>query len=789
MPYDRNNPFLADLRTIVRENPKNVIFFTGAGVSKFSGLPLWNELRRKLASDIDLYRDSLAMPRATSVSMKRDALASDDLWSAFKVLQDVLGPHYNDRLRTHLTPKSPSNPVYDRIWRLQVKGVVSLNIDRLPLDAYSRNRTTAVDFATGDESSAIARHLQDLTDFVFLPHGVVTKPTSWVFDRNRRDQLLTSAAYKNTMAALMMSRHIVFVGLNPTDVSIEKHVIDILAPLGDHTVRHFIIADNASISRSRYLADRGFRFIPYEPASVAEHREIVEILDDLLIYLPQDPAPSPVSPDTTVDGGTVTDLNLVVEDIEKQRTALTSLVHKAVRQNRRSEDSQVDAIKEICERFPRSMQSAWLVRPGTEQYSKLFGRRIIKPIDDGAFGRVYLAETEDGTVQAVKVLLQEVNNDPRYLTSFLRGVASMRILNAQGVKGMVQVYDAFEIPTCVFMEYIDGLTLEQFVQQRRVSALVEGLDVIIRIGEIVQSGHDLEQRVLHRDLKPANVMLRKVDGQFSYRDIVVLDFDLSWHRGSSDKSVFHGRRAEGYAAPEQTLEALPPGVSTRHVAVDVFGLGMLAFFVFVGRHPRPGEQNFSDFQRTLKEALERFSGTVWRSVPSFLANLIVRSTDDQQASRPGFGDLVSALRRCRNLLAGDMGSLADPLILEEIAGGVSGEIVERDMFGRSIKVQSGNRTLRLLTDDSIEGATLKVSIDRVVAGYDRRGSRKNFESRVHRAVKHLRDAGAADARSVTEVDRTVIEGTIGPRFKGVRRSDITKLAGTIQSALSELQLE
>src|SRR5207253_1552682 len=106
-----------------------------------------------------------------------------------------------------------------------------------------------------------------------------------------------------------------------------------------------------------------FKFITYEPASIADHKEIVEILDDLLTYTPEDVPPSPVSAEITVDSAVLSDRRLVVENVDIQRRVLTALVHKAVKDSSESENAQVREIKSVCDRYPRSMQSAWLVRP------------------------------------------------------------------------------------------------------------------------------------------------------------------------------------------------------------------------------------------------------------------------------------------------------------------------------------------------------------------------------------------------------------------------------------------
>ena len=142
---------------------------------------------------------------------------------------------------------------------------------------------------------------------------------------------------------------------------------------------------------------------------------------------------------------------------------------------------------------------------------------------------------------AIKLLLPEIRNKRDYLNSFRRGVRSMRILTQRKVKGMVKFREAFEIPACVIMEYVDGPTLEEAMKHGLLDSLPKCLDILVRVGEIVHNAHNLEERVLHRDLKPANVILRNHYKMDDPVDVVVLDFDLSWHKGALDISVVHGQ--------------------------------------------------------------------------------------------------------------------------------------------------------------------------------------------------------------------------------------------------------
>src|SRR5690606_28979831 len=100
------------------------------------------------------------------------------------------------------------------------------------------------------------------------------------------------------------------------------------------------------------------------------------------------------------------------------------------------------------------------------------------------------------------------------------------------------------------------------------------LEISYQLTAIIADAHALPERVLHRDIRPPNMI---VTGYWEGEalELCVLDFDLSWHRGSVEKSVIFGSQLSGYLAPEQIQRK--PGVSTQHASVDSYGIGMTIF--------------------------------------------------------------------------------------------------------------------------------------------------------------------------------------------------------------------
>ena len=165
------------------------------------------------------------------------------------------------------------------------------------------------------------------------------------------------------------------------------------------------------------------------------------------------------------------------------------------------------------------------------------------------------------------------------------------------------------------------------------------LALMLELIRIVRRGHALPETVLHRDLKPSNIMLRGYDWSPNSSDlsIVVLDFDLSWHKGSKELDVvFESRRDLGYLAPEQINPSSP--FSTRNALVDSFGLGMVMYFVFSGENPTANQVLTRDWERTVHTAMiSRWKEFVWRCTPERVSRLIFGLTAVEQSNRLDLG--------------------------------------------------------------------------------------------------------------------------------------------------------
>jgi serine/threonine protein kinase len=241
----------------------------------------------------------------------------------------------------------------------------------------------------------------------------------------------------------------------------------------------------------------------------------------------------------------------------------------------------------------------------------------------------------------------------------------MRILSENNVMGMVAYQEASEIPAFVVMDWVDGPNLKEAVVSRQLEEWSLLVRIAVDLTDVIRRAHLLPERVLHRDLRPANIML-----EYFYSDpdnwrVVVLDFDLSWHRGATERSIIHTSSSLGYLAPEQITTS--GKVSTRHSAVDSFGLGMTFYYMISGQDPLPSQQRHRDWGDLLRGASQRRPCHEWASTPRRFARLIQNATRDKQNERWDVSQIQGELERLLAAILSPETVRSAEMLAEEVA--------------------------------------------------------------------------------------------------------------------------
>lgn len=125
----------------------------------------------------------------------------------------------------------------------------------------------------------------------------------------------------------------------------------------------------------------------------------------------------------------------------------------------------------------------------------------------------------------------------------------------------------------VIEEYVDGDTLEEYLETKGRLDLHEAQMVMKDICEGVDFLHSQSPSVIHRDLKPGNIMLDK-DGVWK---IVDLDTARYYVEAAVMDTEYLGTK--DFAAPEQF------GFKQTDVRTDIYALGLLFHLMLTGTSP------------------------------------------------------------------------------------------------------------------------------------------------------------------------------------------------------------
>lgn len=284
---------------------------------------------------------------------------------------------------------------------------------------------------------------------------------------------------------------------------------------------------------------------------------------------------------------------------------------------------------------------------------------IVKSLGQGSFGITYLATTKltmmgklgqmDTTVYvAIKeFFMQETNNRSldgsnvegsggslfaNYRKKFRKEAINLSHLDHPNIVKVLEVFDENNT-TYYVMQYIDGESLDDYIQQCNGIQEKKAISILKDIGCAIQYMHS--HKMLHLDLKPKNVMLDK-DGK-SY----LIDFGLSKQytdNGEPESSTTIGAGTPGYAPIEQANYKRDGSFPT---TLDVYALGATFYKMLTANRP----QHASD---VLEEGLD-VSSLVNRGISQNTINAIKKAMAPIKKNRyQTVGDFLLSLNISKN---------------------------------------------------------------------------------------------------------------------------------------------
>jgi serine/threonine-protein kinase len=257
----------------------------------------------------------------------------------------------------------------------------------------------------------------------------------------------------------------------------------------------------------------------------------------------------------------------------------------------------------------------------------------------GGMGQVFRARDEilHRTV-AVKVVALELSSDPRFNERFMREARALASLNTPYI---TQIYSVSqnEVPAYFAMEFVEGRTLRQYLEEKRTLSVDDALDVFHQI--VLGLSAAAQKGVIHRDVKPENVMLTHKG------DVKLTDFGLVKSAEVDARTTTVGMifGTPYYMSPEQ---ARGEEIDFR---ADMYSAGALLFEVLTGEPPFHGPTALNILYRHQEDplpTLQQIGHTFPTRVYSIIERLMAKKREDRYGN---YDELVRAIEEAQRLAA------------------------------------------------------------------------------------------------------------------------------------------
>ncbi len=254
---------------------------------------------------------------------------------------------------------------------------------------------------------------------------------------------------------------------------------------------------------------------------------------------------------------------------------------------------------------------------------RLDGRYEIKEIMGvGGMACVYKAyDTIDDRIVAVKILKDEYMANEEVTRRFKNESKAIAILSHPNI---VKVYDVSfgERFQYIVMEYVDGITLKEYIDQQKEIPWKEAVHFTVQILRALQHAHD--KGIIHRDIKPQNIMLLP-DGTIKVTDFGIAQFSRQEARLNTNGE----NKAIGsvhYISPEQAR-----GEITDEKA-DIYSVGVMLYEMLTGRLPFEADNAVSVAIMQLQTEPRRPS-TINPQIPEGLEEITLKAMQKDPQAR------------------------------------------------------------------------------------------------------------------------------------------------------------
>jgi serine/threonine-protein kinase len=236
--------------------------------------------------------------------------------------------------------------------------------------------------------------------------------------------------------------------------------------------------------------------------------------------------------------------------------------------------------------------------------------KIIELIGRGGMAYVYKAQDlKLNRYVAVKILREEYTENEQFIKKFDRESQAAAGLSDPNI---VSVYDVGVDGDVYFivMEYVDGITLKQYLTQKGRLDYEEATNFIIDIAEALKCAH--EHGIIHRDIKPQNIMLTS--------DLTPKVTDFGIARAITSATITMTNQTMGsvhYISPEQARGGYVDARS------DLYSLGIMYYELLTGELPFDDDNSVSIAIKHIQEDITP-PNEINPDIPQSVSDVVVR---------------------------------------------------------------------------------------------------------------------------------------------------------------------
>lgn len=257
---------------------------------------------------------------------------------------------------------------------------------------------------------------------------------------------------------------------------------------------------------------------------------------------------------------------------------------------------------------------------------------LIEKIGGGGMALVYKAKCRLlNRYVAVKILRDEFTDDEEFVKRFRIEAQAAASLSHPNIVSIFDVGCENNIHYIV-MEYIDGITLKEYIVQKGVLMWKEAAGIAIQICSAIEHAH--KNHIVHRDIKPHNILLTR-DGIAK-----VTDFGIA--RAVSSSTITMVGSTIGsvhYFSPEQARGGFTDEKS------DLYSLGITIYEMVTGRVPFDGESPVAVALKHIQNKAER-PMDINPGIPRGINDIVMKAIRKDQSQRyQSASDLLADLQK------------------------------------------------------------------------------------------------------------------------------------------------